>query len=113
MSLPDEIEEQKGQVADSGSNCHNIPIILCEFVLDVISICWLNQICGEWFGISIHAVSQPVDVNCDSLNQETKEKEPSHSSAELDVEVDSQAELFQLSGVLEGVDGFLDYLNCT
>ena len=47
VSFPEEIEDQQGQVADSRSNGDDVPIILGEFIFNIIAIGGLDEIGGE------------------------------------------------------------------
>ena len=65
VSFPEEVEDQQGQITHSRSNSNNVPVILCEFVLDIIAIGCLDEIGGEGRGVRLHTCSQPVNVDCD------------------------------------------------
>ena len=107
VSFPEEVEDQQGQIADSRSNGHDVPIILGEFIFDIIAIGGFDEIGGEGGGISLHTCSQPVNVYCDWLDKYEDKEKPGHPSGKFNIEVNSQSELLQFVCIFKCVQFFL------
>jgi len=81
--------------------------------LGIIPIGGFDEIGGIGRCIGVHAATDPVDINGDTLDESYDEEKPSHSAEKLHVEINSYTEMFQLVCVLKGVQLFLNNFKCT